>query len=111
MEEAAAEALDQHWVRSPEDGEDKAPQEVYRPASYPFPPSRGRPSFELKPDGTLVRYGPGPADRAQSAPGRWKRDGNRLTLTYDTGAIPEELLEIISLSPDRLVVSRRASTS
>src|ERR1041384_5695638 len=39
----------QHWVHSHE--EDTDTEMVLRPAGYKFPPSRGRSSFELKPDG------------------------------------------------------------
>ncbi len=44
--------LTRHWVHSHE--EDTATQTVFRPATYDFPLSRGRRSFELRPDGTVL---------------------------------------------------------
>ena len=52
--------LCQHWVHSHE--EDTETEMVFRPASHPFPRSRGRRSFELRPDGTFVE-GPSGAER------------------------------------------------
>jgi hypothetical protein len=46
------------WVHSHEEDSDE--EMVFRPAAYEFPPSRGRRSFELKPDGILAEGGIGP---------------------------------------------------
>jgi hypothetical protein len=102
MEEAASEALYQHWVHSHE--EDTATEKVFRPAGYPFPPSRGRFSFELKRDGALVIHGIAPADGAHSVPGVWSREGSRLLLRPSVIPGQEQKLDIISIVPDRMVV-------
>src|SRR3954470_5302976 len=52
------------WVHSHE--EDKGGQMIFRPATYRFPPSRGRTSFQLNADGTLLRNRPGPTDQTQA---------------------------------------------
>jgi hypothetical protein len=49
--------LFRRWMHSHE--EDEGDLRVYRPASYKFPPARGRRGLEFKPDGELVLYGPG----------------------------------------------------
>ena len=60
-------ALYQHWVHSHE--EDTNTEIVFRPATYNFPRSRGRRSFELKTDGILVEGGMAPDDRRQETQG------------------------------------------
>ena len=104
IDEASNGALYQHWVHSHE--EDTRTERVYRPAVYSFPRSRGRFSFELKPDGTAVFYGIGPTDRSISVPGIWRREGNRLSLYSNPDKDPDQVMEILSISPDRLVVGR-----
>jgi hypothetical protein len=104
MDETAIEALYQHWKHSQE--EDTPTETVFRTATYNFPRSRGRFSFELKQDGTVVFHGAGPSDRPQVATGVWKREGNRLALYTNRAEEPDQVLEIVSLSPDRLVVRR-----
>jgi hypothetical protein len=95
MADVPAELLG-HWVHSHE--EDSGDVRVYRPADYDFPPARGRRGFELKPDGELLVYGPGATDRPEAATGRWSSsEGGRVKLGG-------EELEIVSASPDRLVV-------
>lgn len=69
MSELSAD-LFQRWYRSFE--EDTADEAVYRPADYPFPPSRApRPSVEFGPGGDYVEYSGGPADRAVPSRGSW----------------------------------------
>src|SRR6266568_1530281 len=94
--------LHQEWVHSHE--EDRGGEIVFRPASYPFPPSRGRRSIDLCRDGTLKHARPGPADRRQLSEGRWEIDGHTLKLYPAEGAKPAEELRIVSASPDRLVL-------
>ena len=69
---AVPDFLFQRWLHSRE--EDTATERVYRPAAYPFPPSRGRPGFELRRDGTFVEIGIGPTDRPLETgpPGSWE---------------------------------------
>jgi len=53
------------WVHSHEEDSDE--EMVFRPAAYEFPPSRGRRSFELKPDG-IPPYGDAGYVGAQGRP-------------------------------------------
>lgn len=96
-------ALIGRWTHSHED--DTADTRVYRPASYPFPPARGRASVELKTDGTMIDFGIGPADRPAGKDGRWELtpDG-RLVLRTAGGR--ERTLHVVSVTDDRLVTRR-----
>ena len=86
--------LFQHWMRSHE--EESGDVQVYRPADYPFPPARGRRGFELKRDGELVLYGPGPPDKPEATTERWSPAGSGRVRAGDRE------LEIVSVEPDRL---------
>jgi hypothetical protein len=94
--------LHQEWVHSHE--EDRGGEMVFRPASYPFPPSRGRRSIDLRRDGTVKHGRPGPTDRRQLSEGRWEIDGDTLKLYPAAGSKPTETLRIVSASPERLVL-------
>jgi hypothetical protein len=96
-------ALSRTWVHSHE--EDAADTMVFRPSSYKFPPSRGRRSFQLKADGSLVASGPGPDDRTVSAPGVWKLE-NSDTLTMQPAGKAKTSMKILSAEPTRLVVKK-----
>jgi hypothetical protein len=64
------------WMHSHE--EDKDPNsewKVYRPASFPFPPSRGRSGFIVQKDGKFALLGPSPSDRSDTVWGTWKKEG------------------------------------
>ena len=104
---AARDWLHQEWVHSHE--EDHGDDMVFRPASYRFPPSRGRRSIELRPGGSLTRGGPGPTDRRVRSEGRWEVDGRTMKLYPASSATPTEVLEIVSAAPDRLVLRSAAS--
>jgi len=93
--------LAQAWLHSHE--EDTATSTVYRPAKFPFRPSRGRKGFHLRPDGTLTFRQPGAADQTETADGTWILDGENLTLATPGGS---QTLCIQSLEPDRLVVNK-----
>ena len=70
--------------------EDTADEMVFRSADsgYPFPRSRGRQAFELRPDGSYVGSAPGPADKPEPSEGTWALEGgNRL-------ALPDRVLEV-----------------
>jgi hypothetical protein len=103
--EPDAQLLYRRWTHSHE--EDPPDATVFRPADYPFPPSRGRVSYELAPDGTLHEAGIGPTDRPTSEAGAWtlEDDGRTLVLRV-TGQTPRRL-EIQSLDEDRLVVKEK----
>jgi hypothetical protein len=90
-------ALRQHWVHSHE--EDTDTEMVFRPASYKFPPARGRKGFELKPDGTLVDYGIGPTDRRTRSKGKWKLEGDELRLGG-------RAMKVVDVDRERLLVRK-----
>ena len=90
-----AEILCQHWVHSHE--EDSATEMVFRPASHPFPRSRGRRSFDLRTDGTLIEGGPGPTDRRQESAGTWRlTEDGALAFYRPSESTPHRVLRIAS---------------
>ena len=96
------EALQQRWTHSHE--EDTPGRTVFRPPGWRFPPSRGRRSFELGPDGALIAAGPGPTDRTVTTEGRWRlRDDGVLELEQQ-GRTSE--MRVLEVTPERLVVER-----
>jgi len=94
------------WIHSHE--EDTADQMVFRPASYAFPPSRGRVSFELGADGHLQQTGIAPDDRRGITGGSWKlEEGNRLAFYTGAGeAKPRKILVIEGVGPDKMLVKK-----
>ena len=93
----------QNWVHSHE--EDSSNEMVFRPASYSFPPSRGRRAFQLGPNGHLVDFGIGPDDRTVQSEGRWQLDeGNRLTL--QPGTPKASVMQVLHVGRDKLVVKK-----
>jgi hypothetical protein len=98
------EALQQDWVHSRE--EDTDMEMVFRPASYDFPPARGRKSFALMPDGALIEGGIAPNDARQETEGRWELKDDHLAF-YTKGATePSRVMKIASVTKDRLVVKK-----
>ncbi len=96
--------LRRRWIHSHEEDTDK--EMVFRPAAFKFPPSRGRRSFELKPDGTLVEGRIGPTDRPLETQGTWKlEDDNRLVLRPEPSKTPR-VMQIASVDEDRLVIEK-----
>jgi hypothetical protein len=78
---------------------------VFRPGSYPLPPSRGRTSFELDQDGSMVRSVPGPADARSKTVGHWRIENGNLLLCEDSSAQPI-VFKLKAVDPTRLVVER-----
>jgi hypothetical protein len=78
---------------------------VFRPATYGFPPSRGRTSFELRPDGTYSEVSPGPVDVPEESGGWWSLEGDRLVLGAE-GDRPGHAWEIAAADGSRLAVKR-----
>jgi hypothetical protein len=95
--------LGRRWVHSHE--EDTEEEMVFRPAAYEFPPSRGRRSFELKPDGALAEGRIGPTDRPVETQGTWELRDDRLVLRRDPSEAPRSM-RIASVDDDRLVVEK-----
>jgi hypothetical protein len=96
-------SLHGRWVRSNED--DTEHEVVFRPASYAFPPSRGRTSIEFRPDGTYVESSPGPVDVPEGSTGRWSLEGNRLVLEAGGGR-PGHAWEIADAGGDSLALKK-----
>jgi hypothetical protein len=96
------EALLQRWIHSHE--EDTSGEMVFRPASHAFPPSRGRKSFQLNPQGQLVNFGIGPDDRPVQGQGRWQLDtSNKLTLQTGTA---DRSMQLLHVDKNKLVVKK-----
>jgi len=98
------EALAQHWVHSHE--EDSDTEMVFRPASYDFPRSRGRTSFDLSPDGKLIEGGIGPTDRSEKSAGTWQLEAGKLAFYHGSGDKAAKVMQIASASRNRLVVKK-----
>jgi hypothetical protein len=100
------EALQELWVHSHE--EDTETEMVFRPATFRFPPSRGRKSFELKSNGTLLETGIGPADVPVQHQGTWQlTDNGELAFFFDSRTTPRMVMGIVSVEKNRLVVKRK----
>ena len=95
--------LFQHWIHSRE--EDRGELRVYRPADYDFPPARGRDGFELRRDGTLIRYGIAAADGTTKHTEQWKElDARRIQLGRS-----DKIWEIESCTAEVLKIRASAS--
>ncbi|WP_326825355.1 hypothetical protein [Streptosporangium sp. NBC_01756] len=65
------------WSHSHE--EDAEGIQVFRPVDYDLPPSRGRETFTLRPDGIATAGSPGPDDRGiTTGDGVWQLRGDVL---------------------------------
>jgi hypothetical protein len=92
------------WVHSRE--EDTADEAVFRPASYEFPPSRGRAAFKIGSDKSFVSSGIGPTDINTIRQGRWSlEDSDDPKLLIDLNN-EKDVLSIKSLDKNRLVVKK-----
>jgi len=92
------------WLHSHE--EDTATEMVFRPDSFSFPLSRGRVGFELRPDGTCVQIGIGPADGPVTSEGHWRIEGDDLKIEGGADPSRHRVYSIVSFDGRRLVVSR-----
>lgn len=96
---------DKTWLHSVE--EDSADVEVYRPNTFPFPPSRGRTGFSLSADGTFRLFSIAPTDGLEEHPGRWEKVNKDLLRISFEGEQPEGFnLTLISVSPERLKIKK-----
>jgi hypothetical protein len=96
-----ADALHGSWVHSHE--EDTADEMVFRPATRPLPPSRGRMAFDLRADGTYVERSPGPTDVPEESSGSWSLEDDRLILGGPSGG-SGHAWEVTALEKDELRV-------
>ena len=86
------------WSHSHE--EDGEGVQVFRPVDYDFPPSRGRETMTLRPDGTAVAGLPGPDDRGmRTDDGTWRLQGDVLH-----GRCPGWVatFKVVAITPQRL---------
>jgi len=98
-------ALQQRWIHSHE--EDTDTEKVFRPASYKFPPSRGRVSFEIKPNGVLMEGTIGPTDRLEETEGTWKLENDDILFFLPkVSSKPTRVIRIVSLRKNRLTVKK-----
>jgi hypothetical protein len=78
---------------------------VFRRPSHGFPPSRGRMSIDLRPDGTYTESAPGPVDAPVQSSGSWELEGDRLLLgAHDDRA--GHAWKIADVDHDRLTVQK-----
>jgi hypothetical protein len=97
--------LCKRWLHSHE--EDTTEEMVFRPASFKFPPARGRDGFELRPDKSMIELRIGPTDRIEEIPGKWKLENGHQLLFYEqSSSNPTHTMQIILAEQDRLVVKK-----
>jgi hypothetical protein len=97
--------LCKRWLHSHE--EDTAEQMVFRPASFKFPPARGREGFELRSDQSMIEIRIGPTDRVEEISGTWKIEGGNQLLFYEQSSpSPTRRMQIILAEEDRLVTKK-----
>ena len=90
------------WVHAHEDDTDEV--RVYRPASYDFPPARGREGFEIKAGGECIYHGIAPADGSTSEPATWSwEEGGKLVIRRKDR---EMVMEVLSVDKEMLKVKK-----
>jgi hypothetical protein len=94
--------LEGRWTHSHE--EDGPGTLVFRPSEWNFPPSRGRRSFELRPDGSLQSGGPGPDDRTRTHDGRWRLLPGDILELAEPGK--ETKWHLVKADKDKLIFER-----
>ncbi len=97
--------LCRRWIHSHE--EDTSTETIFRPAGFPFPPSRGRKAIELRADGTYSLGTPDPVDRALQHSGTWQLNpSDSIVFQAPDGDTPQPW-DIRGIDQERLVVSKR----
>jgi hypothetical protein len=104
VKDAMPDLLQKRWLHSHE--EDSDTEMVFRPASFKFPPSRGRAGFDLRPNNSYIDIGIAPADGPQESKGTWNLQDNRLELFTSLSSTPARTLQIVSADKNRLVVKK-----
>lgn len=103
----ARKGLTGRWLHSFE--EDHGDVLVYRPPEHDFPRARGRDGIEFSPDGSFVEWAIGRGDAPQAVPGRWTTADGGGAVEVSTERRGPEVLEVLSLTSDRLELRRRAA--
>jgi hypothetical protein len=98
-----AKALVRTWRHSQE--EDQGAVQVYRPATYSFPPARGREGFTFEPNGRLTKLAIAPTDGMQPLSGHWNwENAHVLHLLVNGQPAQDYRLEVVELTPEILKV-------
>lgn len=93
------------WIHSYE--EDSSGYKVYRPASYDFPPARGRRGFEILPENGFILYEIAPTDGNRKIKGSWTSlSEGSLQVKMPEKGTADFTLQILEYSGDRLVVKK-----
>jgi hypothetical protein len=82
---------------------------VYRPPEHDFPRARGRDGIEFGPDGSFVELAVGRGDAQEGIAGQWRPSETAGAVEVSTPRTGDQVLEIVSLTPDRLELRRRAA--
>lgn len=91
--------LYQHWIHSHE--EDLEDIKTYRPASFDFPPSRGRVGMEFKPNGSYIEHKIGANDAPVAVLGKYsKNNQGNFILTPDDKSKKTREFQLIELNKD-----------
>lgn len=95
--------LEGEWVHSHE--EDGGQTQVFRPAGWKLPPSRGRRSLTFAPEGNLGGSSIGPDDRKLVRSGKWRllADGI-IEATAADGTVMR--LKVLDIQSEKLVVEQ-----
>jgi hypothetical protein len=101
MENDAPFEIVKAWRHSHE--EDSADQMVFRPASFGFPPSRGRSGYEFLPDGEVIVSDPGADDKVGSRTGQWRLNASGLEIAMP--GMETRQMKVISITQDKLVLA------
>jgi hypothetical protein len=105
MAKKHSDPLMQRWLHSHE--EDTRTDKVYRPASFPFPPSRGRTGFELRPDHSYIRSGIAARDGVSEEQGTWEiKENGEKQIILKSPSGDQLMLRVVSVDHDRLVVRK-----
>lgn len=103
---SARDGVTGRWMHSFEEDHDDVL--VYRPPEHDFPRARGRDGIEFGPDGTFTEWAIGRGDAQEARPGWWRATDAGGTVELSTEHGGERVLEILSVTPERLEVRRAA---
>jgi hypothetical protein len=93
------------WLHSYE--EDTQDAAVYRPSSFPMPPSRGRPGMRFDPDGTFFELGPGVDDRGSARQGLWRDVGpGEIEISFPGSSRQASVRRVLACQDDVLRIAR-----
>ena len=94
----------QRWIHSYED--DTPDTIVYHTSDYDFPLSRGRRGFEIKENGTCIRFDIGSNDLPRKVIGKWKVEGEKIKMCFTDKELKTEDLNIFSCDKNTLQIKK-----